>query len=686
MKWARTLADAGEDVCILGLWEKSHPSHALILENGTTAYRAKWYQRAQLQLAVAGILSAIIPTLIMLGVAALLLVAAAAIIGVLWEFVEPFLVWLGDAARSLTGLLVDPTVGDLIAPALVLAVILALVVALAFRPVRRALGRALLAPFKLLAWPFVYARRLIQGFSSRVERLSEIEGPGGGGVFMDTLRGYLAPIAASGPREFIQSFFDFDAHKVTAKVRTQSWLEALDEIQPEVIVAQEVLTLPAALKYKKKTGARVIYDAHEIYDELTQGSVRTMRFYRSIHSKAFAEIDGATVVSEKMKDYYAEEYDRPTGIHVVANATEKYGPVEYDGRLHDAAGLPRDRKILLYQGGYSINRHIENVIDCALDLDDEWSSVLMGHGAGEDDFHARVAEVKSEWLGKKRRKLLRAVNLELGEKYDQIAKEYITELRSMADLDHSVLVDRAVTMLNLDAALRGDFQAAERERARREGPEPHRAAPGSVAVLNADASSAQTREPAERGVDFSTFDRDSAAGALFNLLSAIRLYDEVSNQFLEDAYQSARAAAIEADLQDQLAKLERGFDRTAVIKSAPMKDLPLWTSGATVGIIPYRAETLNGWVAAPNKLWEFPNAGVPVLVNGSPTMLEKVQKHGFGWVLPPDPTPKQIAYFVNELTDEEIAEKARHCAPFIEKDGWHAYAKTIRALVNGDAR
>src|SRR5690606_10664221 len=50
------------------------------------------------------------------------------------------------------------------------------------------------------------------------------------------------------------------------------------------------------------------------------------------------------------------------------------------------------------------------------------------------------------------------------------------------------------------------------------------------------------------------------------------------------------------------------------VPPAPQTELPLWTAGGTIGVIPYENVGLNHWFCTPNKLWEYPNAGVPVLV------------------------------------------------------------------------
>jgi glycosyltransferase involved in cell wall biosynthesis len=66
--------------------------------------------------------------------------------------------------------------------------------------------------------------------------------------------------------------------------------------------------------------------------------------------------------------------------------------------------------------------------------------------------------------------------------------------------------------------------------------------------------------------------------------------------------------------------------------AVPQEVLLSYTSGAEIGIVPYPAVDLNSRYCAPNKLFEFIVAGVPILANDLPELRKFVHDTGFGQV------------------------------------------------------
>ena len=59
------------------------------------------------------------------------------------------------------------------------------------------------------------------------------------------------------------------------------------------------------------------------------------------------------------------------------NATVLEAAPTYDGRLHDAAGLPRRQKILLLQGRFSPHRGLPYLLEAAVALRADCGLVMM---------------------------------------------------------------------------------------------------------------------------------------------------------------------------------------------------------------------------------------------------------------------------------------------------------------------
>jgi len=115
-----------------------------------------------------------------------------------------------------------------------------------------------------------------------------------------------------------------------------------------------------------------------------------------------------------------------------------------------------------------------------------------------------------------------------------------------------------------------------------------------------------------------------------------------------------------------------GEGKVRFVRSVPARELLSWTQGATVGIIPYENNMLNHWISTPNKLWEYPNSGVPLIVQPFPEMRRVVETYRCGWVLPDELTPGAIADLVASLNEDMLHRAREGCRRFIERDSWSA--------------
>jgi glycosyltransferase involved in cell wall biosynthesis len=277
-------------------------------------------------------------------------------------------------------------------------------------------------------------------------------------------------------------------------------------LKPDVIHAHDCTTLPAAVQVKQALGIPLVYDAHEIYEASAGRRLGAVDYYIRIHRKFLRYVDRFITINRSAANFYRNVYPFLPPAVIIRNAAQRVEEFHYDGRLHDAAHLPRTEKILLYQGSYTGERGLQTLVRAGELLADGWSLVMMGWGPLE------------------------------------------SELRSIAG---------------------------------------------------------QSRK-----VHF--------------------------------------------------------------VPAAPRRELHLWTAGATAGIIPYENTVLNHWICTPNKLWEYPSVGVPLVVQPFPELSDVVKTYGCGWFLPDELTPDGIATTVNGLTDEMIALAREGCRRFFEADCWEA--------------
>ncbi|AXV06417.1 glycosyl transferase, group 1 family protein [Euzebya pacifica] len=116
------------------------------------------------------------------------------------------------------------------------------------------------------------------------------------------------------------------------------------------------------------------------------------------------------------------------------------------------------------------------------------------------------------------------------------------------------------------------------------------------------------------------------------------------------------------------------------IPGAPHAELREWTAGASLGVIPYENVCLNHWFCSPNKLWEYPTAGVPILASPYPVLRDIVIGNEIGVLLDDPATPQGIANAVAALKPEALETMRCNAAEFIEQDNWAKYEARLLSL------
>jgi len=296
--------------------------------------------------------------------------------------------------------------------------------------------------------------------------------------------------------------------------------ELLDSESPRIVHAHDVTSLAVCAEFRRDSGCRLIFDAHEVYDHLAQSEEDLAEVNAKVMRKYADRVDALITINDSIGAYYRSHYRGLPRATIVKNAAPRTDAFEYDGRLHEAARLPREQRILIYQGGYAPKRGLLQLLLAAEYLDTSWALVFMGWGRLEP------------------------------------------ELRRTADA-----MCTRVTSLG---------------------------------------------------------------------------------------------------------------DRVRFIPKVPHRELPYWTAGATLGAIPYENVGLNHWFCTPNKLWEYPNAGVPIIASPFPELRRIIEPNGIGWFLPDPLTPREIGRAINALTPEMLASARVSCADFIKRDNWSVYRERLQ--------
>lgn len=100
-------------------------------------------------------------------------------------------------------------------------------------------------------------------------------------------------------------------------------------------------------------------------------------------------------------------------------------------------------------------------------------------------------------------------------------------------------------------------------------------------------------------------------------------------------------------LETEAQRLGLASKRVHFLQAVPQSELLQHSASADMGIIPYPHVDLNSYYCTPNKLFEFIQAGLPMIANDSPELRRFVANEGFG-IVHKMRSPRQIAHAIDQ--------------------------------------
>jgi len=158
----------------------------------------------------------------------------------------------------------------------------------------------------------------------------------------------------------------------------------------DVIHAHDLLTLPVGAALARKTGKPLVYDAHELYTEMSTLRRVEQRVWRYLERRDIGRASRLITVCESIASELVERYgvDRPL---VLLNCPP--APRWSDGEanlLRARVGIDDPSvRLVLYQGGLVPNRGLEELVQAAASFDDA-VLVLMGWGRLQPLLEAQI--------------------------------------------------------------------------------------------------------------------------------------------------------------------------------------------------------------------------------------------------------------------------------------------------------
>ena len=120
---------------------------------------------------------------------------------------------------------------------------------------------------------------------------------------------------------------------------------------PTVIHSHDIYPLPGAIELARRTGARVVFDAHEIETErLPPLTPPKKSFVDRVERLWLSQIDHLIVCCDSAADFYAERFTKRRP-QVVMNAPLMLEEHRTDFNLRTACGIDATQPLIIYTGG-----------------------------------------------------------------------------------------------------------------------------------------------------------------------------------------------------------------------------------------------------------------------------------------------------------------------------------------------
>ncbi len=161
--------------------------------------------------------------------------------------------------------------------------------------------------------------------------------------------------------------------------------EAGRRFAPMIVHCHSIGPLAASVRIKRKTGAKLLYDAHEL--ETERAGLHGVRKWVDRHTerRLIRECDAVLCVSDSIADWYRDRYgiERPA---VVRNVPDVRTQQSFQGSrvLREHLGLADGDLLFIYQGGFLRGRRIEQLLRVFAQASANRHVVFMGYGELEE--------------------------------------------------------------------------------------------------------------------------------------------------------------------------------------------------------------------------------------------------------------------------------------------------------------
>lgn len=154
------------------------------------------------------------------------------------------------------------------------------------------------------------------------------------------------------------------------------------EHRPDFVVSSDLPGLVGANRAADELGVPHAHDCHELYLESTSLRPIERTLLAPIEKRYMRRTDAIVIVNESIRAEYAERY--AVDGTVIRNCAEQ-GDVQPGQDLYELTGASPDAQLVLYQGGFSVGRGLDVVINAVAEFPERAHLVMMGYGPMEEE-------------------------------------------------------------------------------------------------------------------------------------------------------------------------------------------------------------------------------------------------------------------------------------------------------------
>lgn len=133
-----------------------------------------------------------------------------------------------------------------------------------------------------------------------------------------------------------------------------------------VVNAHSVAVLPVCHAIAKRSGARLIYDAHELETETSTSRGLQRKIFKAIERLYISRCDAVFVVNHSIATWYREEY-RGVTVTAIRNLPEQLSGSAKGIDLRRSTGVAENDRLFVHVGNIAAHRHIPEILQAFAD-------------------------------------------------------------------------------------------------------------------------------------------------------------------------------------------------------------------------------------------------------------------------------------------------------------------------------